>query len=72
MGYLLALREPERFSAYLPLNIIHPCRRGAMLPHLWRLSGPPIAFLGERLQRDTGVRLPRDPRQPLDRCARLA
>ena len=55
IGYLLALREPERFSAYLALNIIHPWQtRGAMLPHLWRFYyQPPIAFLGEHLQRDT-------------------
>ena len=55
VGFLLALREPERFSAFLPLNIIHPWQRaGAMLPHLWRFYyQPPIAFLGERLQRDT-------------------
>ena len=55
VGFLLALREPERFSAFMPLNIIHPWQRtGAMLPHLWRFYyQPPIAFFGERLQRHT-------------------
>jgi pimeloyl-ACP methyl ester carboxylesterase len=55
IGYLLALREPERFSAYLALNIIHPWQTpSGMLPHLWRFYYQPlIAFFGERLQRDT-------------------
>lgn len=55
IGFLLALREPGRFSAYLALNIIHPWQTlGAMLPHLWRFYyQPPIALMGERLQRDT-------------------
>lgn len=55
VGYLLALREPQRFSAYLALNIAHPWQRlPAVLPHLWRFYyQPPIAFFGERLQRDT-------------------
>jgi pimeloyl-ACP methyl ester carboxylesterase len=55
VGYLLALREPERFSAFLALNIIHPWQTpSAMLPHLWRFYyQPPIALLGQRLQRDT-------------------
>jgi pimeloyl-ACP methyl ester carboxylesterase len=55
IGHLLALRAPERFSAFLALNIIHPWNKpGAMLPHLWRFYYQPlIAFLGERLQRDT-------------------
>jgi pimeloyl-ACP methyl ester carboxylesterase len=55
IGHLLALREPERFSAFLALNIIHPWQTPAgMLPHLWRFYYQPlIAFFGERLQRDT-------------------
>jgi pimeloyl-ACP methyl ester carboxylesterase len=55
VGYLLALREPERFSAYLALNIAHPWQTlSATLPHLWRFHYQPlIAFAGERLQRDT-------------------
>jgi pimeloyl-ACP methyl ester carboxylesterase len=57
VGYLLALREPERFSAYLPLNIVHPWQSlRAMLPHLWRFYyQPAIAFGGERLQRNPGL-----------------
>jgi pimeloyl-ACP methyl ester carboxylesterase len=55
VAYLLALREPARFSAYLALNIAHPWQRlPATLPHLWRFYyQPPIALAGERLQRDT-------------------
>jgi pimeloyl-ACP methyl ester carboxylesterase len=55
IGHLLALRAPERFSAYLALNIVHPWNRpDAMRPHLWRFYYQPlIAFFGERLQRDT-------------------
>jgi pimeloyl-ACP methyl ester carboxylesterase len=55
IGHLLALRAPERFSAFLALNIIHPWNRPAALrPHLWRFYYQPvIAFFGERLQRDT-------------------
>lgn len=55
IGHLLALRAPERFSAFLALNIIHPWQRpSAMLKHLWRFYYQPlIAFFGERLQSDT-------------------
>jgi pimeloyl-ACP methyl ester carboxylesterase len=55
IGHLLALREPDRFSVFLALNIIHPWQTPAgMLPHLWRFYYQPlIAFFGERLQRDT-------------------
>jgi pimeloyl-ACP methyl ester carboxylesterase len=55
IGYLLALREPERFSAYLALNITHPwAPPKAMLPHLWRFYYQPIiALFGEHLQRST-------------------
>ena len=55
IGYILALREPRRFSAYLALNIIHPWQTLAtMAPHLWRFYYQPlVAFFGERLQRDT-------------------
>jgi pimeloyl-ACP methyl ester carboxylesterase len=37
IGFLLALKAPQRFDRYLALNILHPwvtLRRGA--PHLWR------------------------------------
>lgn len=55
IGYLLALREPERFSAFLALNIIHPWQTPAgMLPHLWRFYYQPlVAIFGDRLQRKT-------------------
>ena len=55
IGHLLALRAPERVSAFLALNIIHPWNTPAgMLPHLWRFGYQPvIALFGERLQRDT-------------------
>ncbi len=55
IGHLLTLRAPERFSAFLALNIIHPWQTPAtMLPHLWRFHYQPlVAFFGERLQRDT-------------------
>jgi len=37
IGFLLALREPERFERYLALNILPPwTTMRAMLPHLWR------------------------------------
>lgn len=55
VGYVMALREPQRFSAYLALNIVHPWQRPrAMAPHLWRFYYMlAIAFCGERLQRET-------------------
>lgn len=55
IGYLMALREPERFSAYLALNIAHPWQTpGTIGPHLWRFHYmAAIALIGERLQRDT-------------------
>ncbi len=55
VGYLLALRAPERFSAYLALNISHPWQTTrTVLPHFWRFYYQlPIALFGERLQRDT-------------------
>ncbi|MDE3133082.1 MAG: alpha/beta hydrolase [Acidobacteriota bacterium] len=55
VGYLMALREPERFSAYLALNIAHPWQSPRTIgPHLWRFSYMAlIAAFGERLQRET-------------------
>ncbi len=55
IGYLLALREPERFSAYLALNTTHPWPTlSAALPHVWRFYYQPLLALGgERLPRDT-------------------
>ena len=55
VGYLMALREPQRFSAYLALNIAHPWQTPRTIgPHLWRFYYMTlIALFGERLQRDT-------------------
>jgi pimeloyl-ACP methyl ester carboxylesterase len=37
IGFLLALREPQRFERYLALNILPPwTTMRAMAPHLWR------------------------------------
>jgi pimeloyl-ACP methyl ester carboxylesterase len=37
IGFLLALREPQRFERYLALNILPPWTNArAMAPHLWR------------------------------------
>ncbi|HET9074097.1 MAG TPA: alpha/beta hydrolase [Solirubrobacteraceae bacterium] len=56
IGHLLALRIPERISAYLCLNIAHPwttARR--FLPHMWRSLTymPAIAFAGIPVQTRT-------------------
>ena len=55
IGFLLCLREPERFERYLSLNILPPwTSTRAMAPHLWRfwyqwmISAP---GLGYRLHR---------------------
>ncbi|MGH2872821.1 MAG: alpha/beta fold hydrolase [Solirubrobacteraceae bacterium] len=55
IGYLMALREPERFSAHLALNIVHPWQTPKTIgPHLWRFYYMVlIALIGERLQRET-------------------
>jgi len=55
IGYLMALSEPQRFSAYLALNIAHPWQTPQTVGrHLWRFYYmAAIAFCGERLQRDT-------------------
>ncbi len=37
IGFLLALKAPQRFDRYFALNILHPwIPTSAMLPHLWR------------------------------------
>ena len=37
VGFLLAIKAPQRFDRYLALNILHPWTpRGAMLPRIWR------------------------------------
>lgn len=56
VGHLLALRAPERFSAYLALNIAHPWTTPrALLPHVWRflLYQPALAAFGDPLMRRT-------------------
>jgi pimeloyl-ACP methyl ester carboxylesterase len=56
IGYLLTLRAPERFSAYLSLNIAHPWQTPrTLLPHMWRflLYQPALAAFGGVLSRHT-------------------
>lgn len=53
VAYLMALRAPQRFSAYLALNMAHPWQSPrALLPHLWRFAYQPlVATLGVPLHR---------------------
>jgi pimeloyl-ACP methyl ester carboxylesterase len=51
IGFLLCLREPERFERYLALNILPPwVSVRAMAPHLWRfwyqwlIAGPGVGY----------------------------
>jgi pimeloyl-ACP methyl ester carboxylesterase len=56
VGHLLALRAPERVSAYLALNIAHPWQTPRSLaPHVWRflVYQPAIAAFGDVLMRRT-------------------
>jgi pimeloyl-ACP methyl ester carboxylesterase len=56
IGYLLTLRAPERFSAYLALNIAHPWQTPrTLLPHMWRFLTyqPALATFGGVLSRRT-------------------
>jgi pimeloyl-ACP methyl ester carboxylesterase len=56
VGYLMVLREPERFDGYLALNMGYPWVTARMLlPHIWPLLRyqPLIAFLGVPVQRYT-------------------
>jgi pimeloyl-ACP methyl ester carboxylesterase len=58
VGHLLVLRAPERFSAYLCLNIAHPWNTARdFAPHAWRSATymPMIAFAGVPVQRDTEI-----------------
>ena len=57
IGYLMVLREPERFDGYLVMNIWHPWQTArSAIPHLWRLCYQlPIATFGVPLQRHTGM-----------------
>jgi pimeloyl-ACP methyl ester carboxylesterase len=56
VGHLLVLRAPERFSAYLCLNIAHPWVTARdFAPHAWRSATymPMIAFAGIPIQENT-------------------
>lgn len=55
VGWLMVLREPQRFDGYLPMNINHPWQTPrAALPNKWRLYYQiPIAAFGYPLQRHT-------------------
>ncbi len=56
IGHLLCLGAPERFTAYLSLNIAHPWNTPrTLLPHLWRFAQyqPLVAALGYPLHRRT-------------------
>jgi pimeloyl-ACP methyl ester carboxylesterase len=56
IGHLMALRAPERFSAFLSLNIAHPWNTlRTVTPHIWRflLYQPAIAITGVPVQRYT-------------------
>jgi len=56
IGHLLVLREPERFTTYLALNIAHPWNTARTTgPHLWRfaLYQPIMALAGRWLQQRT-------------------
>ncbi len=56
IGYLMVLREPERFAGYLALNMGYPWITARMLlPHILPLLQyqPLIAFLGVPVQRHT-------------------
>src|SRR5215212_990215 len=54
-GYLMVLREPERFEGYLVCNMAHPWLSArAVLPHLWRFVYQlPLATFGVTVQRRT-------------------
>jgi pimeloyl-ACP methyl ester carboxylesterase len=58
IGHLMVLDAPERFHAYMPLNISHPWNTPrALAPHLWRflLYQPALALFGYPLMRHTSV-----------------
>jgi pimeloyl-ACP methyl ester carboxylesterase len=58
VGHLLSLRSPERFSAFMALNITHPWNTArSFAPHAWRSATyiPFIAFAGIPIQRDTDL-----------------
>lgn len=56
IGFLLTLGAPDRFAAYLALNIAHPWQTPrTMAPHLWRFAmyQPFVAAFGVPLHRFT-------------------
>ncbi|MEU6560296.1 alpha/beta fold hydrolase [Nocardia nova] len=56
VGFLMVLREPDRFDGYLPLNIAHPwITTRTFAPHAWRflMYQPLVAAFGVPLQRRT-------------------
>ncbi len=56
IGHLMALREPQRFTTYLALNIPHPWNTArTLIPHVWRfaLYQPMMAVFGRPLQQHT-------------------
>ncbi|MBF6331576.1 alpha/beta hydrolase [Nocardia transvalensis] len=56
VGFLMVLREPQRFDGFLPLNIAHPWQTPrTFAPHAWRflLYQPLVAGPGVPLQRHT-------------------
>jgi pimeloyl-ACP methyl ester carboxylesterase len=56
VGYLMVLREPQRFDGYLALNMSHPwgIRPRNVLPRVYRFAYQlPLAFLGVPVQRHT-------------------
>jgi pimeloyl-ACP methyl ester carboxylesterase len=55
IGFLLCIREPERFERFLALNIVHPwLSPRTFLPHAWRfwyqqvILAPGIGYLAHR------------------------
>ncbi|WP_435591669.1 alpha/beta fold hydrolase [Nocardia sp. bgisy118] len=58
VGYLMVLRQPERFDGYLALNMAHPWVPAAtVLRHVWRflVYQPLLAIAGMPLQQRTRV-----------------
>jgi pimeloyl-ACP methyl ester carboxylesterase len=55
IGYLMILREPDRFDGYLPMNMAHPWRPAhSVAIRLWRLAYQiPLATFGISVQRRT-------------------
>lgn len=56
VGFLMTLREPERFECFLALNIPHPWNTfRTAAPHMWRfaLYQPLMAIFGVALMRHT-------------------